>query len=410
MPETRIQLLTMPKWGMEMREGTIAKWHVREGDRVREGDVLVTIEAEKVVNDVESPVNAVLRRQLAAEGESCPVGALLAVFADSDTGESELDAFLSRQSSATQRDTPQGSETALPHDSGIGQPPASSSQRRASASPKAQELANRLGLDIRSVASTGPRSRVTLQDVQQHARSIGLVVATPDTPARNPYRTVKLSTARRTLAERMCAAKGPIPHFYLHAELDIDKLLSARTRGGPDQSRQPTLSHWLIKATASALMEVPQLNVHFINDEIRQFKIVNIGMAVALDDGLVAPVIRAANQKTLQEIANEATALSERARAGKLTPEELGQATFTVTNLGMIGVDSFAAIINPPQGAILAIGAVRRVAVEVDDGLAGFSSRVSVTLSCDHRAIDGALGGHFFRSLKTIVAAPERLE
>ncbi len=400
----RIQAFTMPKWGIEMEEGVIREWRVDEGQRVKAGDMFAVIETDKIANDVELEFDGLLRRLVGKAEEAYPVGALIAVFADEDVSDAEIDAFIANFKGA---------------DAGFAHSDAAAGERDAepvtltdttipaglSISPKAADLAQQLGVDVGKIEGSGRGGRISLQDVEQAAKAQGLDRSAQKAADENPFTTVKLTAMRRTIAKRLVEATQSIPHFYLRVNINIDALAAHRAALKDKKGAAPSINDYLIKASACALMETPDVNVHFVGDEIRRFEHADISVAVAVEGGLVTPVVHRAEGKSIETIAAEMKDFSERARLGKLDQDEYRGGTFSLSNLGMYGVTSFDAVVNPPMGAILAAGAAERVAVE--EG--GFASVMSVTLSCDHRAIDGALGGRFLRALKAAMESPEKL-
>lgn len=401
----RIQAFTMPKWGIEMEEGVIREWHAEEGQTVKEGDLFAVIETDKIANDVELEYTATLRRRIGEEGDAYPVGALIAVFAESDVADSDVDDFVASFKAA---DASFGHDDEAPtEDSAPAPAAAASAPEGLSISPKAFELAQRLGVDLASVEGSGRNGRISLQDVEQAAKAQGLDGDT-ESEADNPFTVVKLSAMRRTIAKKLTEAKQTIPHFYLRASINIDALTRLREERKRQESGAPSINDYLIKACAKALQETPEVNVHWAGDEIHQFDHADISVAVAVPGGLITPVVRRADEKTVQEIASEMKDFVERAKAEKLQQHEYAGGTFSLSNLGMYGVSGFDAVVNPPMGAILAVGAAERTAID-DGGALRFSDVISVTLSCDHRAIDGAVGGGFLQSLKRALENPETL-
>lgn len=401
----QIQAFTMPKWGIEMEEGVIREWHAEEGQTVNEGDLFAVIETDKIANDVELEFTGTLRKRIGEEGEAYPVGALIAVFADSSVSDGDVEAFVSNfkgadagfaysddadNAGATTASMPAASQ-GVPDDLSI--------------SPKAAELATSLGVDLTQVESSGRNGRISLQDVEQAAKAQGLDGAASGSGQENPFTVIKLSSMRRTIAKRLTEATQTVPHFYLRTTINMDPVLALRSAKKAEAGSAPSINDYLIKASARALMDVPEANVHFMGDEIHQFDHADISVAVAVPGGLVTPVVRSAENKSVENIAGEMRDYAERARAEKLEQHEYQGGTFSLSNLGMYGVTSFDAVVNPPMGAILAAGAISRVASE--EG--GFDSVMQVTLSCDHRAIDGALGGRLLQALKAALETPGQL-
>ena len=411
----RIQAFTMPKWGIEMEEGVIREWHAQEGQTVKEGDLFAVIETDKIANDVELEYTATLRRRLGEEEETYPVGALIAVFAEPDVPDAEIDAFVEAFKPADagfgEKDDAGEADDARGAGAPSAAPEPAAIPEGLSISPKAADLAQSLGVDLTLVEGSGRNGRISLQDVEQAAKAQGLASGEDEedgTAADNPYEVVKLSSMRRTIAKRLTEAKQTVPHFYLRKTIAMDALVALRARLKEETGSAPSVNDYIVRACAVALMETPDANVCWADDAIHRYAHADISVAVAVPGGLVTPVIRRADEKSVAQIAAEMKDLAGRARAEKLEQRDYAGGTFSVSNLGMYGVDSFDAVVNPPMGAILAVGAVQRAAVEADGGV-GFSDAASMTLSCDHRAIDGAAGGQFLRALKAALEAPEAL-
>ncbi len=577
-----IHPITLPKWGIEMSEGTVASWHLAVGAYAEKGAELVDIETEKIVNTLDLEVGGTLRRQLAQAGDVLPVGALIAVLADASVPDSAIDAFVagyrpidvsfepkeggvSASSASAAMLNSHTSSSCLPRESGDpGVPgptdgasgpwtpafageaaksdmnvepspdPALLAARNeaAYASPLARRLANRLGIDLSGLTGTGQKGRISQEDVEKAAAARGTVppalapvaapVATPvaapepaptgpephaspiaqkiarklgmslhgiqgtgargrvsladvkaaaqtrglldaptpaspvvppapspsPAPAAGPaarklagdlgvdlasvtptgakghvtkqdvreaaerasapavteaptYDLLPLTGMRRAIASALVHAKQTVPHFYLTSDVTVDALLSFREQvnARPNSPRKLSVNDLLIKATALALTEVPDVNVHWTDEGIRRFRSADISVAVAVDGGLLTPVLRGAEALDPWSIGARVADLAERARKRTLGKEDISGGSFTISNLGMYGIRQFQAIINPPQGAILAVGTVRREARERPDGGVAFASVLSLTLSCDHRAVDGALGATFLAAL-----------
>ena len=394
----RIRPFTMPKWGIEMEEGVIREWRAAVGDVVRNGQPFVVIETDKISNDVELEFDGLLRRRIGVEGEAYKVGALIAIFADADVPDLEIDSFV--------RSFKPADSSFLSESESKATAASAVSKRNAvnleglSISPKAADLATRLGVDLSEFA--GRATRVSLQDVEQAAKAQGLFEEGAPVGAENPFEAIKLTAMRRTIARRLSEATRTIPHFYLRATIGMDHV-EARRVSFKERNEAVTINDFLISACAKALKKTPEVNIHFTGEEIHQFSNADIAVAIAVEGGLVSPVVRRADVKSVSEIAAEMRVLIMRAREGKLQHDDIRGGTFSLSNLGMYGVESFDAVINPPMAAIIAAGAIRNAsAVEL-----GFSRGMTVTLSCDHRAIDGALGGRFLQTLKRILEDPQ---
>ncbi|MEM9880652.1 MAG: dihydrolipoamide acetyltransferase family protein [Pseudomonadota bacterium] len=413
---SNIRAFTMPKWGIEMEEGVIREWHAEVGQHIKEGDLFVVIETDKIANDVELEFSGMLRALPAEEGETYKVGALIAVFADEDVPQSEVDAFVADFKPVNAGFGLDGDEDDAP--AAEDELPAAAPEpaiditipEDLDISPKAAELAISVGLDVSSLTGSIRRGRITLQDVEQAAKAQGLMSSAPAPGLvlggeSNSHVVVKLSAMRKAIATRLAQANNEVPHFYLRTDIEMDRLIALREDFKAATGSAPSINDFIIKASAIALHKTPDVNVHFVNDTIHRFKNADIAVAVSVPGGLVTPVVRNAGSKTVQQISQIMRDLAERARAEKLEQAEYQGGTFSISNLGMYGVTGFDAFINPPMGAILAIGATTRQPSEAG----GFKSVMQVTLSCDHRAIDGALGGEFLQAFKAAMEAPGAL-
>ncbi len=404
----RIIAVTVPKWGIEMQEGTLVAWHVEEGATVAKGSDIVDLETEKIVNTLESPGSGALRRKLAAEGDTLDVGALLGVLADPEVSDADIDAFIAGFVPA---------ETSFdPHtEAPAATTQASSASARASAttgqpevriSPVARRLAERLGVDISRVQGTGRNGRISKEDVE---RAAAQQAATAAGGLEADYTAQPMSGRRRTIARRLVEAKRNIPHYYLGDEIALDALLARRAEMNEGRGQERiSVNDLLVRAAGLALAAEPDLNVTVVGDEIRRYRHADICVAIDTAEGLVAPVIRAADTRSVEEISSAIRDLSSRAKRGELTPQDLEGGSFTVSNLGMYGITEFIAVINPPQGAILAVGGARP-GVVAREGRPEIATLLSVTLSCDHRAIDGAMAARFLKTFRELLETVEAL-
>ncbi len=414
--------ILMPALSPTMTDGTLARWVVSEGDSVRSGDVIAEIETDKATMEVEALDDGVITKFLVSEGsQNVAVNAVIAILAeDGEDGPSVLipspasPQTPAQASPATGSASPASKQTvsapqvqqvpnAFAHDASV------SSSTRLFASPLARRIAGYNNIDLASLIGTGPRGRIIRADVEE-----ALAKGTT-TPAQLPsaasseegVRFVPHNAMRRVIAERLQLSKQTAPHFYLSVDCEIDTLLTARkslnenVRSGVKIS----VNDMVIKAVAYALMAEPDVNGSFEEDGCRYFAQADVCMAVAVDGGLVTPVIHGANKLGFADIAAKSADLAERARSGKLDPSEYAGGTFTISNLGMFGIREFAAVINPPQGAILAVGAGEQRPV-VKNGELAIATMMSVTLSADHRIVDGALGARWMQAFKAAIENP----
>ena len=389
---SEIYPIAVPKWGIEMVEGTITTWNKSEGDVIAKGDEVFEMESDKIVNVWDAPVAGVLRRIIAAAGDAHPVGALLGVIAAADVSDADIDQFIAEHSAAKAEteSAPAAAETATP------QQTIQTGDAYTRSSPSVRRLADELGVDLGAVTGTGRRGRITDDDVKAATGS--------DSSAPEGVQVIPLSATRKTIARRLTEAKQSIPHFYLTAEYALDGLLAHRAKLNETGSVKVSVNDLLVWSVAQALMKEPRVNVNLVDDSIHQFDAAHISVAIATEEGLYPATVRNANALSPAEIAEATAALAEKAKTGKLTKDDISGGSFTVSNLGMFGITQFTAIINPPMGAILAMGKASQQAV-VREGEIGIATMLSVTLSCDHRVIDGAVGAQFLATLDEVIAA-----
>ena len=385
--------ITMPKWGIEMQQGTITEWHAAPGGALAKGAPLLDVETEKIVNSVEAPVAGTLRRIVAETGSTEAVGALIAVFADAAVSDAEIDAFIAgfkpADASFDHADAPAApAETASAADA--------AADGEARISPIARRIAERLGVDITQVKGTGRNGRVSKEDVEAYAAAPG------DGVVRE-----KMTSMRATIARRLLESKQGIPHYRLAADVDLTALL-ARRAALRAAGTEVSVNDLLVRACALTLVKHPAVNAQLQGDEVHKFPHADIAVAVATDGGLVTPIVRSADTKSAAQIGAETGDLAARARSGKLSREEITGGTFTLSNLGMFGIDRFDAIINPPQVAILAVGAgADRVIAR--GGSVVVAKVATLTLSCDHRVVDGAIGAQFLQALRQTIESADAL-
>ncbi|MEP4147398.1 MAG: dihydrolipoamide acetyltransferase family protein [Halioglobus sp.] len=387
---SEIYAIAVPKWGIEMIEGTVNVWNKAVGDSVSKGEEILEMESDKIVNVWESPVDGVLRRIIAEEGDAHPVGALLGIIADATIDDAAIDAFIAEFAGATEAE-PKAAEASAP----AAAPGGDAATRSA---PAVRKLAEELKVDLNTVTGTGRRGRITEDDVRA-AASEGDTGGT----AAN-IEVIPLTATRQTIAKRLTEAKQEIPHYYLTVDYDLDGLLTHRASHNASSETRISVNDLIVSCVAKALMREPKVNINVIDNAIHQFSDANVSVAIATEDGLYPATIRAAQNLSAAEVAQATAALAQKAKDGKLTREDLSGGSFTVSNLGMFGVSNFTAIINPPMGAILALGKAEQKPV-VKDGEIGIATQISATLSCDHRVIDGAVGARFLQILGEEIAS-----
>lgn len=420
------QKLLMPALSPSMTEGKLAKWLIQEGGAVAVGDVIAEIETDKATLELEAPFSGVVLKILVAAGaEGVPVDQPVAIFgAEGETiSEAEPDiqppSAAKQGADATPSAKPGRVDSSVPHKTALGS--------RVLASPLARVLANQHGIDLAHLEGTGPGRRIVKVDVEAAAKRASenqplpkLADAAPapqvrsDQPAPQPwqqYESLSNSTIRKTIARRLSEAKQRVPHFYLTASVQMDRTLALRAElnARPTATYKLSVNDFIIKAAAYALRRTPDANVMWTDNSILRFKEVDISVAVSTDGGLVTPVIRNADNKGLQRISEEMKELAGRARTNKLKPEEYQGGGFSISNLGMFGVEQFSAIINPPQSCILAVGATERRAAVNDDDAVIVRSMMTMTLSVDHRSVDGALGARLLAEIKAALEEPHTL-
>jgi pyruvate dehydrogenase E2 component (dihydrolipoamide acetyltransferase) len=403
-----------------MEEGRVAKWHKREGDAVKSGDTLAEVETDKAVMDLVARADGVLRQVAVAEGQTVPVGTVVAVIAAPGETVGAAPASAPRTATASsgsgKRETGNVAVATAPAPVTVTPLPSAppTDATRVKASPLARRIAKEAGVDLKLVAGSGPGGRVVKKDLERAptaAAAAPVPVSRFPIPERSgaPYEDVPLTQIRKTIARRLATSLGPIPHFFLTSEVDMERAAEAREalnqQLGDQAGGKVSFNDIVIKATALALVKHRACNAWFQDDHIRYWNEVHIGMAVAVEDGLITPVIRNADVKSLAEIGREARELADKARSRRLQPSEYTGSTFSVSNLGMFDIDQFTAVINPPEAGIIAVGSIVQKPV-VLDGQVTARRRMRLTMSCDHRVIDGATGAAFLRTLKQMLENP----
>jgi pyruvate dehydrogenase E2 component (dihydrolipoamide acetyltransferase) len=422
----------MPKMGDAMTEGKVVRWYKKAGDVVKKGEPLLEIETDKVNLDLEAEQDGTVGQVEVQEGQMAPVGGRLATI--SAPGESVAAAAPARPAPsgapptpAAVADAPQrrglDKKDSIKHTTGeYGEAIEMKGPRidrsaplraleggKRHSSPLARKMAEQMGVSLDAVQGSGPQGRIIAKDVHG-------VAASPSAgrvPAGEPAPTLKtqqipLSTMRRTIAKRLAESTGPIPHFYLTADYDVTNLLSLRQQLNEIEGMKLSINDFVIRAAALALRHHPNVNASWGDEAITQYGEIHIGVAVSTPEGLITPVVRNADQKSVVEIANDVRMLAEKAKNRKLRPEEYQGSTFTISNLGAWGIEEFTAIINPPNVAILAIGAATSQPVVVDRQIV-VRDRMKITMSCDHRVVDGAAGAEYLRTLRQYIEQPVRL-
>ena len=426
-----------------MEEGQVVKWLKGEGDAVAQGDILAEIETDKATMELVARGEGALRKILIGEGGTAPVGDVIAIIAGEGEdiaalvaglgedgvggagGGAEAAAGKGGDGQAGGGPRAPAAEEAQPEATGLepSQPPvagaatqAAATASRIKASPLARRLAGEMGVDIAAVQGTGPGGRVVKRDVEMAARAAAAAppvardapAMTPATPPGEEFADVPLSQMRKTVARRLAESLGPVPHFFLTVDVDMTRALEARARVNEilvAQDARASVNDLVIKATAAALTHHPECNAWWQGSSIRRFNSVHMGVAVAVPDGLITPVVRDAHAKGLAQIGAEVREMAGRAREKKLQPHEYTGSTFSISNLGMFGIEEFTAVINPPEVGIIAVGAVEERPVAVD-GEVVVQPRMRITMSCDHRVIDGAQGARFLATLKSFLEEP----
>ncbi|RIK94280.1 MAG: pyruvate dehydrogenase complex dihydrolipoamide acetyltransferase [Proteobacteria bacterium] len=425
--------IRMPALSPTMEKGTLAKWLIKEGDTIAAGDVIAEIETDKATMEVEAADEGKVGKLAVAAGTAdVPVGTVIAVLLEEgEAGVASPSTAPSlprkRESSAEEKvdsrlrgnDEQKKSAPILPS-APTPQPtvPAAHDDARIFASPLARRIAKQSGIDLNTLEGSGPGGRVVKRDLEGKAplarpqvaatAATAVAPATVYGPADAPHEEVKLSTMRKVIAERLSESKRTVPHFYMTVDVQMDHLLAARKDINEAEGLKLSVNDFIIKALAIALKRAPEANVQFAGDKLYRYSRADVSVAVAIDGGLITPIIRGADTKGLIEISNEMRALAEKARAGKLMPEDYKGGTISLSNLGMYGIKDFEAVINPPQAAILAVGAAEQRAV-IKDGQIAPATVMSATLSVDHRAIDGAIGAKLLTAFKALIENPARL-
>jgi pyruvate dehydrogenase E2 component (dihydrolipoamide acetyltransferase) len=433
-----ITKVIMPKLSEAMETGKVIKWLKKEGESIKGGDVIAEIETDKANVEIEAFGGGVLRKIVIGEGGQVPVGEVIGVIADpaDDITTVAASAPVTRQPEASvpamesYKSTPETSVVVpMAPAPAVAPAPAAAPAAgdRVKASPLARKVAAQSGVDLRLLQGTGPGGRIVRRDVESATAPVSPGTGAAPAPARPappgtarppfvmPPRTGAefedrpLSSMRATIAKIMPLSKGPVPHFYVTSEVSMDRAWALRAElNALEGQPKVSVTDMIVKACALGLLKNPGVNAQFLGQSIRVFHRAHIGLAIALDEGLITAVLRDCDAKPLAQIAVEARDLAGRARGGKLRAQELSGATFSISNLGMYDVEEFSAVINPPEGAILAVGSVLEKPV-VEAGELRVGRRMKMTISCDHRVMDGAMGARFLQDLKRLLEEPLRL-
>ncbi len=427
--------IIMPKMGDAMTEGKVVRWYKQPGDAVKKGEAVAEIETDKVNLDLEAEGSGTLGEHAAKEGEVVQVGGLLAnILAEGEKDapreekaapapapekkeESAADSQQRRSTDkkdsvkhttgeyheAIEQKGPRRDRTAPEPESNVV--PMESEGGRRRSSPLARKMASEMGVSLDKVQGSGPRGRIVAADVKNSRNVEQTLMSAPSAETK----IIPLTAMRRTIAKRLAESTGPIPHFYLTADYDVTNLVSARQQVIDISGSKVSLNDFVVRAVALALRHHPNVNASWGEDAITQHGDVHVGIAVATPDGLITPVIRNADQKSVVDIAAEIRALADKAKNRKLKPDEYQGSTFTISNLGAWGIEEFTAIINPPNAAILAIGAAEARPVADANRQIVIRDRMKVTMSCDHRIVDGAAGAEFLKTLRQYIEQPLRL-
>ncbi len=398
-----------------MEEGQLVQWLKSEGDEISSGDILAEIETDKATMELVARGDGILRKIFLDAGGVSVVGAVIAVIAAADEDISDIEG--SSDGNGTQRalpeESPTGTEPVAPEEPEAATTPAITADTQGTgsvkASPLARRLATEMGVDLLTIKGSGPGGRVVKRDLEGAKTAVSKAAATTTwTPEENEYEDLPTSQMRKSIAKRLVTSIGPVPTFYLTVEVDMNRVIGARESMNnmlEEDGYRISVNDIVLKAVAAALRQHPNCNAQWHDSFVRRFNAVHLGVAVAIDEGLITPVIRNAHAKGIMQIAAEVRELAGRARTKKLMPDEYTGSTFSVSNLGMFGIQEFTAIINPPEAGILAVGGIEETPLVVN-GEVKVCPRMRITMSCDHRVIDGAQGARFLATLKSMLEEP----
>ena len=398
-----------------MEEGQLVQWLKSEGDEISSGDILAEIETDKATMELVARGDGILRKIFLDAGGVSVVGAVIAVIAAADEDISGIEG--SSDGNGTQQALPEesstGTEPVAPEEPEAATMPAITADTQGTgsvkASPLARRLATEMGVDLLTIKGSGPGGRVVKRDLEGAKTAVSKAAATTTwTPEENEYEDLPTSQMRKSIAKRLVTSIGPVPTFYLTVEVDMNRVIGARESMNnmlEEDGYRISVNDIVLKAVAAALRQHPNCNAQWHDSFVRRFNAVHLGVAVAIDEGLITPVIRNAHAKGIMQIAAEVRELAGRARTKKLMPDEYTGSTFSVSNLGMFGIQEFTAIINPPEAGILAVGGIEETPLVVN-GEVKVCPRMRITMSCDHRVIDGAQGARFLATLKSMLEEP----
>jgi pyruvate dehydrogenase E2 component (dihydrolipoamide acetyltransferase) len=407
-----VEVITMPRLSDTMTEGKVAKWHKNVGDTVKEGDLLAEIETDKAVQDFESEFNGVLLKQGVEEGGAAPVDSVLAIIGPAGTDVSGVGAA---KPAAQSSEKPAEQKTEAPKQTTDNQQPATSNNERVAISPLAKKIAQDKGVDIHGIQGSGENGRIVKKDVENYQPSQAKPAASA--PTASPAAQVALSfvqgedtetpnsQVRNIIAKRLAESKFTAPHYYLMVEINMDKAIEARKEINSLPDTKISFNDMIIKATAVALRKHPQVNSSWAGDKIIHRGNINVGVAVAIPDGLVVPVLKNTDQMNYTQISAAVKDMAGRAKSKGLKANEMEGSTFSISNLGMFGIETFTSIINQPNSAILSVGAIIEKPI-VKDGQIVVGNIMKLSLACDHRVVDGATGAQFLQTLKTYLESP----
>jgi pyruvate dehydrogenase E2 component (dihydrolipoamide acetyltransferase) len=426
------EVIRMPKMSDTMTEGVIVAWHKKVGDDVKSGDILAEVETDKATMELENYVKGTLLHIGIEAGQSVPVDAVIAVVGQKGEDISSLlggdkpasDAPAKEEKEPEEKPKaekpkeesgqPKSDENTSAEKSEVSQnkqeEKSTSGDTRLKASPLAKKMAADKGVDLSAVSGSGDNGRIVRRDVENYTPAPAAKQGSSATPSpgEESFEDVTVSQMRKAIARRLSESKNGAPHFYLTMAINMDKLLEARKSMNDVSPVKLSVNDIIVKAVAGSLRQHPKVNSSWMGDKIRLNHHIHIGVAVAIDDGLIVPVVKFADQKSLSQISTEVKDLADKAKHKKLQPKEFEGSTFTISNLGMFGIEQFTAIINPPESCILAVGAAKETVI-VEKGQMKVANIMKVTMSCDHRSVDGAVGSAFLQTLKDMLENPVRL-